>query len=339
MTPKSNIPVLMLNIRWILCSLVCFLPAEMLAKDAAKATPIANPKPAIVGNSSYGNLLKSLNIYETPIGTKKIISIQELFQRVRVRGIALKVAKESLKTAQSLQNNYRRRKLPVLSLDLGHNQSWYKTESDSDTTDFFVARDQLTGSRKINSTAGLSLKGNPLNGLSYQLQFPQLEGKYGQPESVTTPPRHDSGGYSASLELSLLSESPFFVEPIQQKKKKLDWDIARETFKSETLKALSAAEKSFYVLIQKHLTLRVQERALGLAKALESDVKEKITAGESSELEAMRANLQTSQTETELMGSQIDFEDAVEEFRKSLSYDQDESMGIFPDPKSKHHLS
>ena len=48
----------------------------------------------------------------------------------------------------------------------------------------------------------------------------------------------------------------------------------------------------------------------------------------------MRAELSTTETETDLMSGEFDYEGAVEEFRNSLSFNEDEGHGVFPDPKS-----
>ena len=54
----------------------------------------------------------------------------------------------------------------------------------------------------------------------------------------------------------------------------------------------------------------------------------------SSEIYAMRASLQSSTSETELMSSQIEYEQALEEFRNSLSFEENDGAGIYPDPKA-----
>ena len=100
------------------------------------------------------------------------------------------------------------------------------------------------------------------------------------------------------------------------------------------ISTIATAESGFYTLAQKHLQLAVQERSFNLAKALEMDVKEKIAAGESSQLEATRAELQSAQSEVDYMSSQIDYEAALQEFRRSLAYDNAEGEGVFPDPKA-----
>lgn len=294
-------------------------------------------KPSVLAKArtGYAALLTPLDIYAPPPKAKKLLTIGELYSLVRSRGIALKVSRETLNTARQTIKTENDKKLPTLSMDLAHQDSWTKTKSDSDPTDSYTDRDDVFGSRSINSSGGFTLSGTPTQGWSYKLLFPQLVNSQTQPDlAPTNPERPDKGAFTASTEISLIKNNPLLVEKLNQKKLKLTYTVARETFRSETLRAIAAAESSYYSLIQKYLQLAVQQRALLLAKALESDVKEKIAAGESSSLEAMRAELQSAQTETDLMSSEIDFEAAVEEFRNSLSYEDGEGQGIFPDPKS-----
>ncbi len=71
-----------------------------------------------------------------------------------------------------------------------------------------------------------------------------------------------------------------------------------------------------------------------MAKALELEVRERIKAGESGDIEAVSASLQTSQAETELMSSEIDYESSLEDFARSLSLDPARDELIFPNPRS-----
>ena len=299
---------------------------------AIGSKPVSAKAPA---HSAYATLLNPLDIFAAPPEAKKLLPITELYTLVRARGIALKVSRETLITArQTLKTEDDKRK-PTLSLDLAHKDTWTKTKTDSDLTDTYVDRDSVVGSRAINSSGGFTLSGTPTQGLAYKLLFPQLVNTQTQPDPAPIdPPRPDSAAFLASLDLSLIKNSPFLVESIKRRRLRVTYSIARESFRSDTLKAIAAAEITYYALIQKYLQVAVQQRALMLAKALESDVKEKIQAGEASSLEAMRAELQSSQTETDFMASQIDFEAAAEDFRNSLSYNDDEGRGIFPDPKS-----
>lgn len=299
------------------------------------ATYRAKPSILAKAQTNYATLLKPLDIFAPPPNAKKLLPIGELYALVRSRGIVLKVSRETLNTARQTIKTENDKKLPTLSLDLGHQNTWTKTKSDSDATDTYLDRDDDFGSRSISSSGGFTLSGSPTQGLSYKLIFPQLVNTQTQPDlAPTEPSRPDKGAFTASTELSLIKDNPLLVEKLTQKRLKLSYSAARETFRSETLKAIAAAESNYYSLIQKYLQLAVQQRALLLAKALESDVREKIAAGESSSLESMRAELQSAQTETDLMSSEIDYEAAVEEFRNSLSYEESEGQGIFPDPKS-----
>ncbi len=301
-------------------------------KSGAKAH---SAKEHIATQGAYKALLAPLDIFAPPADAKKLLPIGELYSLVRSRGVVLKVSRQNLNAANQTLKTDSDKKLPTISLDLGHQDSWSKTKSDSDPTDGYTDRKDVYGSRRLGSTGGLTLSGAPTQGITYKLAFPNLANSQTQPEtSHPNPPTPDRGELSGSVQMALLKDNPMLVESLNRKKTNLTLSVARETFRSETLKAINTAEASYYGLIQKYLQLSVQRRALMLAKALENDVKEKVVAGESSALEATRAELSTVQTETDLMSSEIDYEAAVEEFRNSLSFNEDEGHGVFPDPKA-----
>ena len=284
---------------------------------------------------NYGDLLKPLDIYAAPAGSKKLISLSELYQIVQSRGLALKVSRETFNAAKQAVKTEDDKKIPVLSMDAGHDQRWSKTLSDSDATDDFSDRKKESGSRSLSSRAGLSLNGSPLRGVSYKFAFPQLAHSQTMPEGSTgNPPRRDSGAFTAGLDVSLLRDNPFSSESLSRQRSALSLSVARETLRQEVIGKMGDAESAFFSLIQRYLQLSVQQRSLLLAKALEDDVKEKIAAGESSALEATRAELQAAQSETDFMSSEIEFEAAVAEFRNSLAFDESDASGVFPDPKA-----
>lgn len=303
---------------------ICAPPATSLSGAVKQTTP-----------DSYKELLKPLEIYATPAGATKLISLMDLYQMVQSRGLALKLSRETFNAAKQSVKTEDDKKTPVLSLDMNHNQSWSKTMGDSDATDSYLDRKNETGSRNIKSNAGLALNGSPMRGVSYKVLFPQLAHSQNMPETaVSDPPRRDSAAFTAGLDVSLLRDNPFSSESLSRRKSTLTLASARETLRRDIIAKIGDAEAAFFGLIQKYLQLTVQQRSLLLAKALERDVKEKITAGESSSLEGTRSELQTAQAETDYMSSEIDYEAALGEFRNSLAFDDADGAGIFPDPKS-----
>jgi outer membrane protein TolC len=302
---------------------------------SAKPNPPQSSKSLKTAPSAYIALLKPLDIYAPPPGATKLIGIVDLYKLVRTQGVTLKVANEELSTARQTQKSYRDGVLPTLALGAGESQSWIKTKTDRDRFDNYTDREGLVQSRNTSYNLGLTLSGTPIKGLNYSFTAPEYTTSKVDPDlSQEQPQRLHNAGWTGKIDIALLKDSPIFTQSLTERKRKLEWTRAREVFKSETMKAISAAEKSYYALIQKSLQLAVQRRTYDLAKALHNDVKEKIAAGESSALEAMRSSLQTSQSETDLMASQIEYEAAIEEFRNSLSYDNSEGNGVFPDPKS-----
>lgn len=290
---------------------------------------------AALTSSQYASLLKPVDIYAPPPSAKMLITVSELFKLVKTQGVVLKVAKEQLNTAKQTQKSYEAVYIPTLTLGAGASKTWNSTRTDSDLTDEYSDRDLTVGSSTRVGNLGLTLNGTLLKGLTYSLSTPEYSTTKPDPDlSTENPRRSDRAGWTAKIDLALLKDGTYFVQSAQDKKQKLEWTLARETYRAEMLKAINSAEKSYYSLIKSYLQLVIQQRAHELAKALESDVKEKITAGESSNLEAMRASLQTSQSETDLMASQIDYEAAIEDFRNSLSFNGADGDGLFPDPKS-----
>jgi outer membrane protein TolC len=308
------------------------LPGEIYCAPQAKAdSSLVKP----TAPDSYKELLTHLDIYAPPAGATKLISLPELYQLVQSRGLALKLSRESFNAAKQSVKTENDKKIPVLSLDMSHDQTWSKTLGDSDTTDNYADRKSETNSRNLNSKAGLSLNGSPVRGVSYKVLFPQLAHSQTMPDTQNAnPPRRDSAAFTAGLDVSLLRDNPFSSESLARRKSSLTLAAARETLRKDVIAAIGDAESAFFGLIQKYLQLSVQQRSLLLARALEKDVKEKISAGEASSLEATRSELQTAQAETDYMSSEIDYEAALAEFRNSLAFDDADGAGIFPDPKS-----
>jgi outer membrane protein TolC len=312
------------------------------ASAVVRATQSVNSKPDLppavdaqkLAASNYAMLLTPLDIYAPPPNARKLITLRELYSLVNTRGVSLKVARETFNASKQTVKTESDKKIPVLTMDLGHGQKWTKTMRDSDPTDDYADRKSVSGSRNVTANGGLSLTGAPVQGISYKLLFPQLAHTQEFPDTGTAnPKRPDTGAFTASLDVALLKDNPMIVESLARKKSNLTLMSAREVLRQQTLAKIAEAEASYYGLAQKYLQLAVQERSLKLAQALERDVKEKIRAGESSALEATRAELQTAQAETDFMSSQIDYEAAVEEFRRSLAFDESDGQGIFPDPK------
>lgn len=315
--------------------ILCAHRAGAQGQDKKSANQSAIAENQTMGGSNYTALLSPIDIYAPPAGAKKLISLSDLYRLVQSRGVSLKVSRETYNAVRQTVKTDDDKKIPVLSLEMAHDQKWTKSLGDSDPTDDYSDRKLETGARSVSSSAGLSLSGAPVQGVSYKLLFPQLVHAHQQPDrSLSNPERPDSGAFSASATLSLLRDNPVFSESLSRKRSGLTLASARETLRADTLRKIAEAETSFFSLVQRYLQLSVQERSLKLAKALESDVKEKIAAGESSVLEATRAELQTAQAEADFMSSQIDYEAAIGEFRNSLAFDEREGQGVFPDPKA-----
>ena len=299
---------------------------------AAESASIPTEAPSKV-RSSYRELLVPIDIFAPPPGTKKLLSLNEMYKFVKSQGVSLKVANEDLSSAKETQTTAKRRFLPKLDLDLGHTQSWTKTKSDSDPTDSFLDRDHSSGARSIGSTAGLTLGGTPFDGVSYTIKTPNLTHQQRQPdESPSQPSRPDQGSASIGVTLALLKDNPLLVEKSKDRKRDLEWSRAKVTFRSATLKSIADAERSYYDLIQRYLSYVIQERSLKLARALRDDITEMIAAGESSKVDSMRADLQVAQAETDFLANQIEYEAAIDSFRSSLSLDEVSGEGYFPDP-------
>jgi outer membrane protein TolC len=291
------------------------------------------PSPQL--NQTYLNLMKPIDIFSPPPDAKKLLSLKDLYTLVRTQGVTLKVAAEDLNQARQAQRRYKDSFLPSLNLSLSNKNDWNESKLDSDLTDDYQDRDATTKSKSNNQSLGLNLSGILIPGINYSISGPAYSRSKTDPETNSSNPRRpEKAEWSGTLGVELLKDSPLFVQSLKTQKDKLEYSLAKENFRASTLAALYSAEVAFYGLIKNYLSLVVTQRSNELAKSLENEVKEKIAAGESSEIDAMRASLQSSTSETELMSAQIEYERAVEEFRNSLSYEGGDSAGIYPDPKA-----
>jgi len=283
--------------------------------------------------ANYLELMKPIDILAPPPNAKRLLSLADVYRLVRTDGVALKVAREDLASANEVERTRINRLMPTLSLSLGNNQRWQKSLVDGDVTDDFNARDKEVAQRSWTTNAGLNLSGSPLNGVSWGLELPSLASNRTQPSTPgQKPERLESGSGTLSLKISLLKDAPFLTEAGTERKKDIQLEISRATFRAATIKALAEAERNFYELAQRWIQLVIQERSWRLAKALREDVDSLIAAGESSKLEAMRADLELSRSETDLLQAQIDYEAAVTQFRTGLAFDDTSGAGVFPDP-------
>lgn len=320
-------------------SVICVL-LILSAQTASGAEPIktnppaaANTQPASVTRSEYRQLLKPLDIFAPPSQAKKLLSLKEVYELVVSKGVAIKVARQDLKTTSENMRQSKATLLPKVDLNLGHGQTWTKTRSDSDPSDDYIDREHYSGSRSLRSNAGIVISGAPFAGTSYSLNLPTLGHNHNQPDKDTSiPERDDQGTASASFSLSLLKDNPFLSESAKKRRERLLYTQGREAFRDAALNALQEAEKSYYDLVVRSIRLAIQERSLLMAKALRADVGEMIKAGESNANEALKADLQVAQLETDLLQANIDFENAVETFRANLSLSEEERTGVFPDP-------
>jgi outer membrane protein TolC len=327
---RSSLPRLVLMI-------VATQGANLFGKtnNAAPASKPKNSRNAAIANSYYASLLEPLNIFAPPPGAKKLITLPELHSLVQTRGVALKVSRETYNASKQSVTTTEDAKRPVVSFTGGHTNTWTKTKVDGDPMDGVTDRNGETGSHTFGHSAGFSLSGEPLSGVSYRVSFPNLTTSKRSPDTASHDPYlPDSGAFNASLDVALLKGSPYFVESLNARKTRLQLSTARDALKQDVIRKISEAENSFYGLAKRYLNLAVQERSLKLAEALVSDVKEKIAAGEASDLEFTRANLQKAQADTDFMSSQIEYESAVAEFRRGLAFDDADGQGVFPDPRA-----
>ncbi len=313
-----------------LLTIVAMLLGSVAHAQAAKSSPPGNQI-----NESYLNLMKPIDMYSPPPGAKKLLSLKDLYSLVRTQGVTLKVAAEDLNQARQSQRRYKDSFLPSLNLSLSNRNEWNENRQDLNQEDAYQDRDGTSKSRSNNQGLGLGLSGMLVPGVNYSLNGPAYSRTTRDPEGVDPKPRRrENASWTGSLGVELLKDSPLFVQSLQTQKDQLEFSLAKENYRAATLSALFSAESTFYSLIKNHLSLVVSQRSHELAKSLEAEVKEKIAAGESSEIDAMRASLQSSTSEIELMSAQIGYEQAVEEFRNSLSYEGDQGAGIYPDPKA-----
>jgi outer membrane protein TolC len=287
---------------------------------------------SIKSDSPYAKLMIPINIYQPPNGVDRLIGLQETFKLVRQQGVEVKLAKETYNLVIEQQRNQRERLIPTLGLTSAGSKSWNTALVDSDATDDVTDRLRETNSSSTAASMGLSLTSTPIQGVTYSLALPQLNRTFQTSASGRT--SSTQSGYDMSLSVSLLKDNPVSGETLLQQALRLDEKKAKEQLKKDTIAALANAQKSFFGLIQNYLQLAVQRRSLEQAKALEVEIKEKVAAGESGSLEVVSASLQTSQTETELMSTEMNYESSVEEFRRSLSLPDTDQSTIFPDPKS-----
>jgi len=272
-------------------------------------------------------------MYAPPPAAKKLVSLKDVYLLVVSKGVAIKVARQDLKTTGENQRQSKAALLPKVDLNLGHGQTWTKTKSDSDLADDINDRQHVTGSRNLRTNAGIVVSGAPFSGTSYSFNLPSLNHNHNQPDiDRSLPERDDAGAASASFSLALLKDNPFLSETAKKRKERLLFAQGKESFRDAALTAIQDAERSYYDLLVRSIRLAIQERSLMMARALRADVTEMIKAGESNANEALKADLQVAQLETDQLAANIEFENAVETFRAALSLDEDEKEGVFPDP-------
>lgn len=286
-------------------------------------------------SSTYLNLMKPIDIFSLPPNAKKLLTLKDLYSLVKTQGVTLKVAEEDLNQANQTQRRYRDAYLPTLNLTVSNNNTWTQTKEDGDLGDDYSDRSAMSSSFVTSHGFGLGLSGSLMPGVTYSLNGPAYSRSRDYPEEGDPRPRRrENAAWNAEIGVDLLKESPIFVRSLKKQIERLELTSAKEAFRAATLNALQTAEGSYFELIKRYLSLMIVQRSFDLAKSLEAEVKEKIIAGEASEIDAMRASLQSATSETELMTAEIDYQRSVEDFRNSLSYDDNKGEGIFPDPRA-----
>lgn len=290
---------------------------------------MASERRAIVGKSDYKNLITNFDIYAPPKDAKAMLSKQELYKRIATKGISLKTARESLKSTIEKQKSVKMSKLPVASLTSTQNYS--ETETEQPTVDPLTSlptsENQEVTTRSRSTEAGVVVKGEPITGATYSLYSPSLRRDLDDNSNVT-----NTAAFGFDLTLKLLNGSPFFYHGKAERQASLDVRIAREDLRAAILQSITNAEQQYYDLILKYLRIQIQQRALEAAKSLFRDVTELIRAGESDKISGLKAELQVTQTENDLMAAEIDLESAKQALVESMNLQGEDPNAFFPNP-------
>lgn len=285
-------------------------------------------EPLALGFSSrYEKLLQPIDIYAAPADAKKLISKQELLSILNSSGLPIKIAKESLRGADETRKAYTLSKVPKIGLNLSQGRT---------VTD--VRESELAGASQSNAdnrSATVTVGGDVVQGVNYSLSLPKLSqtrtsaaaGAEDDSPTVST-----SAAVEASLGISLLKGSYFLTGQIPGRRADLDQLIAKETYRNSQIQATLQGEQAFYDLVQKYIRQRIVERSMASAQALLADVIDMVKAGEADRLSLVKAKVQVSQAEIDLLTSQSDFAGAREAFRELLGVSAEDGVTIFPDP-------
>lgn len=280
---------------------------------------------AIAGRSDYKKLVAPFDFYAVPKDVKRVMSRGELYKRISARGLSLRSSRESLKSSIEAQRNVRNARLPTATLTGSQNYSQTDQERNLTASDGSSYTEEQTSHQRSFGT-GITIGGEPITGLSYSLFSPTLKIDLDQEGKST-----DQVSIGGELTLKLLRGSPFFNFNRRDRLASLDVRIAREQLRASTLQSVAAAEQQYFDLLLKHLRIQIQKRSLEAALSLKRDTEELIKAGEADRLAGLKADLQVTQTENDLMTSEIDLEASKQLFRESLNLEGDSVDNYFPD--------
>ncbi len=296
------------------------------------STSFAKPGKKVVV-SRYNDLVRELDIYETPKEANKIIPLKDFYFLLKEKGLSIKIAREDFNTNKENIEIKDRAKLPKLSLDASSSQNWSRKYSDSDFSDLINDREKFSSSKSIATNLGLTLQGSPMTGLNYSLNIPTFSHQNSFPGSTQlTPKRLDTSTIGTKVGFSLLKDSILTTKSLYDKKEKYDRDKLDQNFKSQTLKAVQEAEQVFFDLIQKYIKLKIEDRNHKLAIALNQDIQDMVDVGESDKMALLSSNLQKSQAEVSYMSAELDYKNAYQGFKQMYQQENSKEL-IFPDPK------
>ena len=292
-------------------------------------------KPIVI-KSDYRNLIKETNIFQVPPGTKKVLTLKELFQSIAEKNLTLFQSRESFKGAEETRKQDKRSRLPVARI----NSSQYFQESNTargnPAPSYSLIENRPQGllprndskSYSRNYALGLEINGEPLTGFTYDLQTPlwtrTLDGR---------PDPSDKTEFDANFAIKLLRGSMFYNYDLSRKNAAFDFRVAKEDLKNASLQAMSSSQTYFYDVILKYMKLAIQRRALEAAQSLQNDVKELIKTGESDKIAGLKVDLQVTQAETDILSLEIDYETARENLRQAMNISPEEAAEVFPDLK------
>lgn len=267
--------------------------------------------------SRFRDLMQPLDLFAAPKGTAKLMKMTELYQAIAKNGISIKLAKDSLETAE-LDNELTYDTFNIPKPTLSSSYKYSKTSNGSPSYERVFS-------------LGLSVGTTTDWGLAYKLDLPQLTHTHSrafEEDSVTDTFKLGV----ASLSFALLKGSVFTKGRSEKDSADMTLQNARWDLKNTAIQALTKAEQAFFDVILKQAKVRVLEQALSSSQALYEDVAEMIKAGEADRLSAIKVELQVATTETDLLVARSDLTSSIATLNDLLSLDSGNNNVVYPDP-------